>query len=200
MGVTKEKLRITTRWEIRAKTVKGETTARARYVAREFKTADPWRTDLFAPSSGVSTSRVVDALAVRNDWPTMGVDISSAFFHAPEKTEVYVEPPVEWVEVDPENRRDTLWRLRKQLHGRRKAPQEWLEHAAGVLKQEGFRQCAEMPCFFHHSSKDVTVELHRTTSTRRGPGLNWSGWEKPSRGISARTKWRSMGWDQPIPI
>ena len=78
---------------------------------------DPWRTDLFAPSSGANTSRIVDLVAVKRGHDTFIVDITCAFFHAPEEEECYVQPPQEWLEARPEDDRDVVWRLKKQLYG-----------------------------------------------------------------------------------
>ena len=55
---------------------------------------------------------------------------------------------------------DVMWRLRKQLPGRRTAGQRWLDHAAALLTDElGMIRCVECPCFFQ-SLNGVVIELH----------------------------------------
>ncbi|CAE8694497.1 unnamed protein product, partial [Polarella glacialis] len=109
----------------------------------EFKSADPYRTDLFAPNSLASTSRVVDLRAVKKKHPTFTFDLTNAFFHAPEDEECYVDPPAEWLDEEEQKTgaRDWMWRLIRQLYGRRKAPRHFLKYAAGVLKGFGCEQC-----------------------------------------------------------
>ena len=84
-------------------------------MCREFKSEDPWTTDPFAPRSP-TTSRVIDLVAIERGWPTMKADVSVAFYHAPEEEEVYVMPPADWLELQPDP--SVRWRLRKQLAGR----------------------------------------------------------------------------------
>ena len=65
---------------------------------------------------------MIDLIAVKRGWPTLGADVSNAFFHAEEKEEVYVKPAAEWIEEDPDARVGMMWKLCRQLQGRRKAP------------------------------------------------------------------------------
>ncbi len=86
------KKRITTRWEI----VHRSDGVRARYVAREFKRSE-YMDDAFAPSSGRSTSRIVDYVALKKRYRTFTGDIKNAFLHVPDDEECYLEPPREWL-------------------------------------------------------------------------------------------------------
>ena len=119
------KYTITKRWENQPKTnPQGEQVMRCRFVAREFKAASPWRADLFAPTTTSATSRLVDLRAVKRGQPTFGADGVNAFFQAPEEGEVYTHPPAEWVADHPEwVEAGVMWRMKKQLYGRRQAPE-----------------------------------------------------------------------------
>ena len=66
---------------------------------------------------------------------TFEADAVDAYYQAPEHEEVVVEPASECVERLAKAGRDTdiVWRLRRQLPGRRAAGQSWLEHVAGIL-------------------------------------------------------------------
>ena len=134
---------------------------RARFVAREFKWCE-WRDDLFAPSAGHSTHRLIDYVALREGHVTFTADASNAYFHVPETEVVYVDPPEEYVQQlrDEGKPVDIKRRLRKQLYGRRKAAQLWMQHMAGVLVELGFNQCEAAPQFFYAPVRNIALELH----------------------------------------
>ena len=124
------KKRVTTRWEI-AHRLDG---VRARFVAREFKRGE-YMDDVFAPSSGHSTSRIVDYIALKKGYHTLNGDVTNAFLHVPEDEECYVDPPREWLA-----KRSALglnlkvtWKLKKQLYGRRRAGTRWVDFFAALL-------------------------------------------------------------------
>ena len=68
-----------------------------------------------------------------------------------------------------------MWKLCKQLQGRRKAPQEWLAHAGAVFQRLGFEASPTCPCFFHHRERQITMALHMGDCHATGPteALNW---------------------------
>ena len=73
-----------------------------------------------------------------------------AYYQASEHEEVVVEPAPEYLERLAGAGKDTnvLWRLRRQLPGRRSAGQTWVEHLAGILVDT------------RNSSRQVSLELH----------------------------------------
>ena len=90
--------------------------------------------DVFAPSSTPSTGRVIDDLILRKSYHTFTANVTSAYFHVDEDEECHVDPPAEWVEQQAALRNPTsvLWRLRKQLYGRRRAGTRWVDFMALV--------------------------------------------------------------------
>ena len=162
------KHKITTRWEDNLKwNDEGVLIMRCRFVGREYKALDPWRTDLFAPATSPSTCRIIDFVAVRRQWPTLIADALRAFYHASETEEVYVDPPWEWLQEQPDQ--TVKWQLLKQLPGRRKAAQAWVEFVAEVLLRRGFTRCVSMPCFFMHVETKVCLEVHMDDFHVTGP-------------------------------
>ena len=66
---------------------------------------------------------------------TFEADAVDAYYQAPQHEEVVVEPAPEYLERLAKAGRDTdiVWRLRRQVPGRRAAGQSWVEHVAGIL-------------------------------------------------------------------
>ena len=78
-------------------------------------------------------------VSVHEELFTFELDVVDAYYHAEELEEVYVDPPLAFIEQlkrKGENI-DVMWRLRRQLPGRRKAGQMWTEHLAGLLVDIG---------------------------------------------------------------
>ena len=62
-----------------------------------------------------------------------------------------------------------MWRLKKQLPGRRTSGQRWVDHAADLHVDElGMTSCVECPCFFQ-SLNGVAIELHMDDFHGAGP-------------------------------
>ncbi len=64
---------------------------------------------------------------------TIIIDAKNAYFHA-EEEEIYVTPPQEYIDLLARQGKSTavMWRLHKQLYGRRRAGQKFNEFAWGV--------------------------------------------------------------------
>lgn len=80
-------------------------------------------------------------------------DVTCAFFHAEEDEEVYVDPPVEWKEILGY---EWVWKLERQLYGRRPAPRKFGDKVARVMceKLQTVR-CKEVPHLYFHPTKGV---------------------------------------------
>ena len=90
-------------------------------------------------------------------------DAVDACYQAPEHEEVVVELALEYLERLTKAGRDTdiVWRLRRQLPGRRAAGQSLVEHVAGILVNKlGFVRCTTAPHFYWSSERMVALELH----------------------------------------
>ena len=123
-----------TRWDKRWRMKDGGWKMKVRFVGREYKWAEH-REDIFSLGATLSASRVIDFLALKMGLETFEVDAVDAHYQAPEHEEVVVEPAPEHLERLAKAGRDTdiVWRLRRQLPGRRAAGQSWVEHMAGIL-------------------------------------------------------------------
>ena len=162
------KKRVTTRWH----TDHRKDGIRARFVAREFK-GDEAMYDAFAPSSTTSTGRIIDYLSLKNSYHTFTADVTNAYFHVDEDEECYVDPPAEWLEQQAalENPTSVLWRLRKQLYGRRRAGTRWVDFMAEHLAEQSFDRCEAAPQFFVNYALDVSIGVHMDDLHGFGPKL-----------------------------
>ena len=69
---------------------------RSWYVVKDFRALQPWRRDLFTPSSLPITNRIVDAVAESHGWARLVADATNAFFHAAEDEDISGECPPEF--------------------------------------------------------------------------------------------------------
>jgi len=146
---------------------------RCRYVAREYKKLDPFRDDVFTPSSTPTTSRLIDFKATKLSQPTFIADAVNAYFNAIEPELVYTQPPREWLAVQglKGERTDVVWRLKKKLYGERDASVGFNDFVFDVLVTKmGFTRCAVQPCFYRHEKDDVDVEVHQDDFYATAPG------------------------------
>ena len=139
---------IATRWVYRFKRDKqGKWFGRARFVAKDFAS---WVTsEFFAPTTGVSTARVLDIIGAKLGMKHFGIDASNAFLHVPVDSSLclFVEAPEEWqTKHDPDKKQ--VWQLQRWLYGMRGAPQAWIEWMAAILQGIGFERSIVEPCFF----------------------------------------------------
>ena len=105
---------------------------------------------------------MIDFLALKMGLETFEADAMDAY-QAPEHEEVVVEPALEYLErlAKAGRKTDIVWRLRRQLPGRRAAGQSWVEHVAGILESKsGFARCTTAHQFHWSSERMVALELH----------------------------------------
>jgi len=120
---------------------------KSRWAAREFNTFKS--DDFFAPTPCGVCDHIIELIAAKRGWPMLVADVTSAYCHAAETEEVYMYPPQE----DVEAHRDThpkgfVWRLLRQLYGRRKAGNIWQDHLAEILESINFVRIMADPTFF----------------------------------------------------
>ncbi len=132
---------------------------KARFVGREYKRAEH-REDLFSPGATQSASRVMEFLAWKLGLETFEADAVDAYCQAPEHEEVVVELDPEYLERLAKAGKDTsiVWRLRRQLPGKRTASQSWVELTAGLVMSCHVMSCHVMSC--HVISITITIHNH----------------------------------------
>ena len=129
----------------------------------DYKWAE-YREDLFSPGATQSAGRMIDFVALKMGLETFEADAVDAYYQAPEHEEVVVESAPEYLERLTKAGRDTdiVWRLRRQLPGRRAASQRWVEHVSGILVNNlGFERCTTEPACYWSAARLVALELHK---------------------------------------
>ena len=135
--------KVDTKWDI--KFSKGR--VKCRLVGREYKWLEQ-RDDTFAPTSGNKTSRAIDVFAMKtdtdpNDPMVVWIgDCISAFYQAVETEDFYCDPPVEWMRAREAAGLplDVLWKLKKQLPGRRRVAACWTDQVGEEFAKVGLSQ------------------------------------------------------------
>jgi len=156
--------KVDTKWDI--KISKGR--VKCRIVGREFRWLEQ-RDDTFAPTSGNRTSRVVDFEALKADTDEndpmvcFEADCCSAFYQTPEEEDFYCLPPKEWLmarEAAGEST-DVMWKLEKQLPGRRLAAVKWVDFVATEFSQMGLSAYPGSPHLFASLDEGrVLIDTH----------------------------------------
>ena len=136
---------------------------RCRYVVKDFRALQPWRRDLFTPSSLPITNRIVDAVAESHGWARLVADATDAFFHAAEDEDICGECPPEFKDqLAAEGKEtDVLFKFVKKVYGRRDGPQGFCDFVNGVMCQKNLIRCEALPYFFWHENLHIFVELHQ---------------------------------------
>ncbi len=60
-------------------------------------------------------------------------------------------------------------RLLKQLYGRRRAGQQWVNFMADFLEEAGCIRCEPSPHFLYHEERRVAIEVHMDDMHGAGP-------------------------------
>ena len=135
--------------------------------------------DAFAPCSTPSTGRIIDYLSLEKSYHTFTPDVTNAYFHVNEDEECYVDPAAEWLEQQAalENPTSVLWRLRRQLYGRRRAGTPCVEHMAERCEEQRFDRCDAAPQVFgnYELGASVAVQMESPwhwTQSGTGSGPN----------------------------
>ena len=160
------KNRVTTRW----RTDQRKDGIRARFAAREFK-GNEAMCDALEPCSTPSTGRIIDYLSLKKSYHTFTADVSNAYFLVDEDEECYVDPPAEWLEQQAAlgNPTSVLWRLRKQLYGRRRAGTRWVDFMPEHLVEQCFDRCEAAPQLFVNYALHVPIEVQMDDLHGIGP-------------------------------
>ena len=92
------------------------------------------------------------------------LDAENAYFHAEEDEDVYCWPPKEWVQrYHARGRRveNPWWKLKRQLHGRRKAAKKFNEFVVTATDGLGLEQCPEQPSLFRRPRSTLIFKCHQ---------------------------------------
>ena len=121
---------------------------RARLVCKQLKIWDPNRTDVYAPSTSPSTSKLLPALMVsRPNWKMQSFDVKDAFLTVRQRDELYV-----LLEGVP-------YRVHYCLPGQQPAAAWWAEQLTDDLKESGLVPDAACPAAFGKPGMGSTIHV-----------------------------------------
>ncbi|CAE7792845.1 GIP [Symbiodinium sp. CCMP2592] len=125
----------------------GQWQRRARLVCKQLKIWDPNRSDVYAPSTSPSSSKLLPALMVsRSSWKLQSFDVKDAFLTVKQGDELYV-----LLDGVP-------FRVLRCLPGQQSASAWWSEQATEDLKEAGLVPDAACPSAF--GTKGLGVMMH----------------------------------------
>ncbi|GJT83626.1 zinc finger, CCHC-type containing protein [Tanacetum coccineum] len=110
--------------------------------------------DAFAPVAQMESIRLLLALAAKENWIVHHLDVKSAFLNGELKEEVYVTQPTGF---KVKGKKEMVYKLHKALYGLRQAPRSWNAKLDKVLKELGFRTCAQEQAVYKLQSKNTTL-------------------------------------------
>jgi len=111
--------------------------------------------ETFAPTSRMTTIRVVVAMAAHYGWFVHQLDIKTAFLNGDLQEEVYVIQPLGFVLTGQEH---MVCKLRKALYGLKQAPRAWYAKIDAFLTSQGFTNSpTESTLYIKSDGGDILV-------------------------------------------
>ena len=136
------------RWVYAIKPGADQDLYKARYVAKGFSQTygvDYFST--FAPTTRLSTIRMVIQIAVQCDYIIHQMDVKSAYLNAPIDCEVYMEQPKGFERVSEDGKK-YVCRLRKSLYGLKQSASNWRDVIHQFFLENKCSQSEADPCIF----------------------------------------------------
>ena len=125
---------------------------RSRLVGRECKTWEPWRAELFAPSSSLGVVHSVMAWALTMGLEICTIDVKDAYLNCQQKQPVIVEVDSRLIGEDAGMMMFVLERL---LPGQRIAASEWFQFMTDLLGEAGLESFGKEPTLFRSKGPDL---------------------------------------------
>eukprot|EP00253_Pinus_taeda_P026026 PITA_26026 len=85
----------------------------------------------------MNSVHLVLSLAASFKWEVHQMDVKSAFLHGDLHQEIYMEQPIDFIQIDS----SLVCRLKKSLYGLKQAPQAWYAKMDSFLLESGFSRC-----------------------------------------------------------
>ena len=137
----------------RKKDVNGRTVRyKVRWVAKGFtQTEGIDYHETFAPTTDVTSLRLLLALATSKGMILQQMDVDTAFLHADVDTDIYVRLPRGLDFLFPKN---TVCKLNKSLYGLKQAPHLWYERLHTWFTQQGYTRLYSDLCVYCRRSEE----------------------------------------------
>ena len=143
---------IKSRWEDKKTEDPRKAPVRARWVLKDY--ANDKRPEFYSGTPASVCIKILECFAMENSWAMQSGDVSTAFMHADEKSDIVTDPPDGW------QRKGWKWRLLKNINGRRTGAKEWFTFFGEEVKAIGLSQSAAEPCLFFSEKRDFLMVVH----------------------------------------
>lgn len=166
---------------------------KARLVARGFtqeEGLDYFET--YAPVARISSIRTVLAIAAKEDFELINMDVDTAFLQSPVEEEVYVSQPPGYERRGP-NGEELVCKLSKSLYGLKQAPRNWNRTIDDWLRQYGLEPSKADACVYILNSEDGTLVVVLYVDDLIVAGSNKEMVNSFKRAIAERFKMKDLG-------
>lgn len=106
--------------------------------------------ETYSPVMDSTTFRYLLTLAVQSGLQTRLMDVVTTYLYGNLDTEIYIEPPPNYVDHTPSSSRGKFTGLRicKALYGLKQSGRAWYHHLRTYLISLGFKVDPALPCIF----------------------------------------------------
>ena len=148
---------ITARWVYVVKHDGEKEFAKARLVAREYRSIRNYdELEVYSPVIGMNIMRWMFSVANRRGYVIFQIDVKTAFLNGkldPDTDPVYVEIP-QGLNYDSKNQ---LLLLKKALYGLKVASRRWYERLTTLLLNYGFQNFIPDQCLFYRCTESLSL-------------------------------------------
>jgi len=121
--------------------------------------------ETFAPVAGLTSIRMVLALAALNRWEIHHLDVCTAFLNPPLESLVYMEMPegIDWLQpqtTQPYSHTKYALKLHKALYGLKEAPRLWYNHINKYLHTIGLQSSPNDPNLYRTEDSQLLLVLY----------------------------------------
>jgi hypothetical protein len=132
-----------------------------RYKARGVVRGDQQRpgidydpNNIYAPVVGITTLRLILAIATILDYEIYQMDVKTAFLNATIHDELYMKQPQGYNDGT-----DRVCKLLKAMYGTKQAPFEWNELLHAFMLSQSWTPCISDPCIYFYLSKTGNIMI-----------------------------------------
>lgn len=147
------------RWVFRTKeNEKGEVIRyKARFTAKGYTQRFGFDyTTTYSPVMKAKSMKLLLSIANTNGWEVVQHDFVRAFLNSDVDTEIYIEQPEGFHDLDFPNH---VWKLKKSLYGLKQSGKLWNADADSKLKTLGFTPYESDPCIYEFKDQDTHLLL-----------------------------------------